>query len=152
LRVALALILLILCSAFSSRSQELKRWPATSAPLQLCIAVQPSREKDRVHYEYLSEQAAKGDLNYELAEEKLKKGGDCRSDIVLDETTIISDLKTVPRMAINAGYWGIHVYVHWHKTHSMGEIILLPHDDGRDEIRYGPVLRFGQNTWRKAAA
>jgi hypothetical protein len=34
----------------------------------------------------------------------------------------------------------------------MAEMILLPHDDGRDEIRYGQVLRFDKNAWRKAAS
>ena len=34
----------------------------------------------------------------------------------------------------------------------MADITLLPHDDGRDEIKYGPVLRFDKNAWRKAAA
>jgi hypothetical protein len=58
---------------FSLRSQELKRRPATPVPQPLCIAVERSREKGGVHYEYLTEQTAKGDLNYELAEEKLKK-------------------------------------------------------------------------------
>jgi len=113
--------------------------------------VELSREKGVVHYEYLTEQTAKGDLNYEPAEEKLKKGADCRIHIVLDETTILSDLKTVPRMAINAGYWDIHAYIHWNKTHGMAEITLLPRDDGRDEIRCGPVLRFDKKAWRKAA-
>lgn len=31
------------------------------------------------------------------------------------------------------------------------EITLLPHDDGRDEIRYGPVLRFDKKRWKSAA-
>ena len=55
-------------------------------------------------------------------------------------------------MAINAGYWDIHVYVHWNKTRSMAEITLLTRDDGCDEIRYGPVLRSYRKAWRKAAS
>ena len=151
MRITLFPIMLALCSPFSLYSQELKRRPETPAPPPRCIAVELSREKGVVHYEYLTEQTAKGDLNYELAEEKLKRGGDCRIDIILDETTIISDLKTVPQMAINAGYWDIHVYVHWNKTHSMAEVTLAPRQDGRDEIQYGPVLRFDKKAWRKSA-
>ena len=152
MRVTLLFFLATLCSPFSSYSQELKHRPEVPPPPAPCIAVELSREKGIVHYEYLTGQTAKGDLNYELAEAKLKKGGDCRIDIVLDETTIISDLKTVPRMAINAGYWDIHVYIHWSKTHSMAEMTLLPHEDGREEIKYGPVLRFDKNAWRKATS
>jgi hypothetical protein len=54
-------------------------------------------------------------------------------------------------MAINAGYWDIHVYIHWNKTHSMAEIILLPHDDGRDEIRYSRCCAFTKMPGVKAS-
>jgi hypothetical protein len=50
------------------------------------------------------------------------------------------------------GYWDIHVYVQWDKTHSMAEISLQSRHDGRDEIRYGPVLRFDRKNWHKAAS
>lgn len=140
--------LFVPCTLSPSSSQELKRRPAVAPPAPRCIAVELSREKGVIHYEYLTEQTAKGDLNYELAEEKLKKGPDCRIDIILDESTAISDLKTVPKMAINAGYWDIHLFVHWNKTRSMAEVTLVPGEEGRDEIRYGPVLRFDKKYWR----
>jgi hypothetical protein len=55
-------------------------------------------------------------------------------------------------VAINAGYWDIHIYVQWDKTHNMSEITPLTHDDDRDEIRHGPVLRFDKKNWRRAAS
>lgn len=151
MRVTLFSIMLALCSPLALHSQELKRRLETPAPPPRCIAVELSREKGVIHYEYLTGQNAKGDLNYELAEEKLTKGADCRIDIILDESTIISDLKAVPRMAVNAGYWDIHVYVHWNKTNAMAEITLIPQDE-HAEIRYGPVLRFDRKLWKAAAS
>jgi hypothetical protein len=151
-RVTLVFFMLALCSPHPLYPQELKRRPETPAPLLRCIAVELSREKGVIHYEYLTGQTAKGDLNYELAEEKLTKGADCRIDIILDESTIISDLKLVPRMAVNAGYWDVHVYVHWNKTNAMAEITLLPRQDGHDEIQYGPVLRFDKKRWKSTAS
>lgn len=130
------------CSIAPANAQELKHRPAAPAPPPRCLEVELSREKGVIHYEFLTGETAKGDLNYELAELKLSKGADCRIDIVLDESASISDLKIVPKMAVNAGYWDIHLYVHWKKTHSMAEVTLLPGEHGREEIQYGPVLRF----------
>ena len=55
-------------------------------------------------------------------------------------------------MAINADYWDIHVYIHRNKTHGMAEVTLAPRQDGRDEIQYGPVLRFDKKPGSKSAA
>jgi hypothetical protein len=126
-------------------SQELKHRPNGSPRTQeRCIEVRVWREKGVMHYQYMTGQTAKGDLNYELGEEKLSKGRDCRVDVILDETTIVADLKEVPKMAIDAGYWDIHVYILWNRTGNMAEVTLVPRPDDTDEIVYGPVQRFSK--------
>jgi hypothetical protein len=60
-------------------------------------------------------------------------------------------LKVVPRMAVTAGYWDIHAYVHWNKTNTMAEIALVLREDGREEIPCGPALQFDKKRWKTAA-
>ena len=129
----------------AASAQELKhRTPEASRGKPACIVVRVYREKDGLHYEYATGQQAKGDLNYELAEEKLARGRDCRVDIILDESTAVGDLKVVPKMAVDAGFWDIHVYVYWKKSGNMAEVTFGPGRDGNEEVLYGPVQRFSK--------
>jgi hypothetical protein len=135
----------LLLGASALSAQELKHRPPESARGKAaCVVVRVYREKDGLHYEYGTGQQAKGDLNYELAEEKLSKGRDCRVDIILDESTVVGDLKVVPKMAIDAGLWDIHVYVYWKKSGNMAEVTFGPNREGNEEVLYGPVQRFSK--------
>src|SRR6266566_2659756 len=75
----------------------------------------------------------KGDLNYALAELKLKCGADCQVIAILEDSAQLSDISDVGIMAINAGFKDIRTYVCWPKTGRMAEIL------------FGPVKKFSKN-------
>ncbi|SRR5258708_10717753 len=142
----IALLSLVLLLPLPLPPQELKhRSEASPRAREACIAVSIWRDDGTFRYKYLTGQPVGGDLNFELAQLKLVKGKDCRIDVILDRTDTISDINVVPKMAINAGYWDIHIYVRWHNVNSnMAEISFVPGPDGADELLYGPIQHFAK--------
>ena len=69
------------------------------------------------------------DLDYVLGELHIYANKESAVAVVLEDNMLLSDVKDVPFMALNAGYTDVRVYVYWKRTGRMAEIL------------FGPVLK-----------
>ena len=69
------------------------------------------------------------DLDYVLGELHIYANKESAVAVVLEDNMLLSDVKDVPAMALQAGYTDVRVYVYWKKTGRMAEIL------------FGPVLK-----------
>lgn len=69
---------------------------------------------------------SKRDLNFQLAELKLRTVTPRRVMVLLDESTYLSDIKLVPKMAKDAGFQEIQVFCVFPKSGNMAEVLFGP--------------------------
>jgi len=69
------------------------------------------------------------DLGYLLGELHIYANKESAVAVVLEDNMLLSDVKDVPFMALNAGYTDVRAYVYWRRTGKMAEIL------------FGPVLK-----------
>ncbi len=104
----------------------------------LPIVVFVHREDMRLVFEIDDQVYTRDELNFELGEMALD--GKNRLVIVLiEDSVLLTDLKEVPTMALNAGFRKISVFLIWKKTGGMAEMFLVRHDDNFVETLFGPV-------------
>jgi hypothetical protein len=91
------------------------------------IVVNVRRTQGQLEYGLDDMKYSKRDLNFQLAELKLASQDTPRRVLVmLDDSTYLSDLSLVPKMAIDAGFTDIQVFAVWPKTGNMAEVVFGP--------------------------
>lgn len=89
-----------------------------------------ARKTDRGIEYRLNKQVYVGkDLDYVLGELHIGANKESSVVVVLEDNMLLSDVKDVPAMALNAGYTDVRAYVYWKKTGRMAELL------------FGPVLK-----------
>jgi len=132
--IGIGIIILALCvlvPASSSRTRPTSRFTVIGP-----IVVKVKRVQGVLEYSIDGEKFSKQDLNFQLAEMKLqaKKGPESRVLVMLDEkTTHIADIKSVPQMAVNAGFTDMQVFVVFEGEGDMAEVL------------YGPVKKISKH-------
>lgn len=132
--IGIGIIILAICvlvPASSSRTRPPSRF-TTIGP----IIVKVKRVEGVLQYSIDGEKFSKRDLNFQLAEMKLraKRGPESRVLVMLDEkSTHIADIKTVPLMAVNAGFTDMQVFVVFEGAGNMAEVV------------YGPVKKISNH-------
>jgi hypothetical protein len=91
------------------------------------IVVSVRRTQGRLECELDDRKYSKQDLFSQLARLKLASEDTPRRVLVmLDDSTLLSDLSLVPQMAVNAGFTDIQVFAVWPKTGNMAEVVFGP--------------------------
>jgi hypothetical protein len=132
--VGIGIIILAFCVLVPSSSSRTR---ATSRFTDIGpIVVKVKRVQGLLEYSIDGEKFSKQDLNFQLAEMKLraKRGIEGRVLVMLDEkTTYIADIKSVPQMAVNAGFTDMQVFVVFEGAGDMAEVV------------YGPVKKISNH-------
>jgi hypothetical protein len=135
LKLSIKILLIVVCSAFLSSTFASdaagKKKKSSDSTTDLRIVVFAHRSDQGIEYRINQQSYTSEELNYALGEMHI--GASKRSGIavVLEDDMRISDVKAVPRMALDAGFEDVRVYVYWKGTGHMAEIL------------FGPVLKFG---------
>ncbi len=97
------------------------------------VIVNVRRADGQLEYRIEEKEYSKRDLNFTLAELKLRSVTPRRVMVLLDESTYLSDIKLVPKMAVDAGFIDIQVYCVFPKSGNMAEVL------------FGPVRKISSN-------
>jgi hypothetical protein len=105
------------------------------------IVVDVRRAHDKLEYKLDDRRYSSRDLNFLLAEKNLDGVPQRRVFAMMDSTTHLDDIKLVTKMALDAGFTHIQVYVVWQDSGNMAELV------------FGPVKKISQNPdgYRRAA-
>jgi hypothetical protein len=111
-----------------SSAEPKKNKSAVSKTTQKVVVF--ARKTDRGIEYRLNKQIYIGkDLDYVLGELHIYASKESAVAVVLEDNMLLSDVKDVPFMALQAGYTDVRVYVYWKRTGRMAEIL------------FGPVLK-----------
>ena len=97
------------------------------------VIVNVRRTDGQLEYKIEDKNYSKHDLNFELAELKLRSVTPRRVMVLVDESAYLSDIKLVPKMAVDAGFKDIQVYCVFPKSGNMAEVL------------FGPVRKISNN-------
>lgn len=129
-KTALFTILVVVAATSATRAEKQRQKQIeTQRPKQLVVHVHNSPRG--LQFEMRSyDGLKKGEVNFWLAEIKLRECGDCQVIPIIDDDVPLGGITQVSEMAINAGFNDIRPFIHWKKTGNIAE------------IQFGPPIKF----------
>lgn len=107
----------------------LNAWPGKSRTKVLPkqqIVVSARRLNGSIEYSIGKARYTSASLNECIGELRLASSAESTVVIVLEDTLALSDIKEVPRMALDAGFKNVRVFVYWKGTGNMAELFFGP--------------------------
>lgn len=90
------------------------------------IVVSARRIGGSIEYTIGKLRYTKAALSDAIGEMRLSSSGDSEVIIIMEDTMALSDIKDVPRMALDAGFQNIRIFVYWKGTGNMAEVFFGP--------------------------
>lgn len=90
------------------------------------IVVSARRVSGSIEYTIGKLRYTKAALSDAIGEMRLSASGDSVVVIIMEDTMTLSDIKDVPRMALDAGFHDIRIFVYWKGTGNMAEVFFGP--------------------------
>jgi len=109
--------------------------PQGSPPM---LVIWVRRDDGKLVFEMNNHVYAKDEINDELGELALN-GRDRLIVTLIEDSVLLTDMKEIPKMALDAGFRKFSTFIIWKKTGSMAELLLARHDDNYVELLYGPA-------------